>query len=90
MTMNLMMTSLNMLLLVFPYPLYGNIRLFTCQVAYLRHGCRTQPDTRKEMKLTPKTFFQSQSEAGPSRLAPSVDNGQEAIRYQMFVQLFDG
>ncbi|KIK43422.1 hypothetical protein CY34DRAFT_803846 [Suillus luteus UH-Slu-Lm8-n1] len=40
---------------------------------------RTQPDTHKEMKLTPKTFFQSQPEAGPSRLAPSVDHGQEAV-----------
>ncbi|KAG2748825.1 WD40 repeat-like protein [Suillus brevipes Sb2] len=41
---------------------------------------RTQPDTRKEMKLSPKTFFQPQPEAGPSRLAPSVDIGQEATR----------
>ncbi|KAG2748840.1 hypothetical protein P692DRAFT_201865968 [Suillus brevipes Sb2] len=41
---------------------------------------RTQLDTHKEMKLTPKTFFQSQPEAGPSRLAPSVDDGQEATR----------
>jgi hypothetical protein len=54
------------------------------------HCHRTQPDTRKEMKLTPKTFFQSQPEAGPSCLAPSVDNGQEATRYDNFVQLFDG
>ncbi|KAG2737245.1 hypothetical protein P692DRAFT_20883779 [Suillus brevipes Sb2] len=51
---------------------------------------RSQPDTRKEMKLTPKTFFQPQPEAGPSRLAPSVDTGQEATRYQIFIQLFDG
>ncbi|KAG2748826.1 WD40 repeat-like protein [Suillus brevipes Sb2] len=41
---------------------------------------RTQPDTRKEMKSSPNTFFQPQPEAGPSRLAPSVDNGQEVTR----------
>ncbi|KIK41189.1 hypothetical protein CY34DRAFT_221995 [Suillus luteus UH-Slu-Lm8-n1] len=44
---------------------------------------RIQPDTHKEMKLTPKTFFQPQPEAGPSRLAPSVDDGQEAIRIRI-------
>ncbi|KAG2748837.1 hypothetical protein P692DRAFT_20874562, partial [Suillus brevipes Sb2] len=44
---------------------------------------RTQPDTHKEIKLTPKTFFQSQPEAGPSRLAPSVNDGQEATRIKI-------
>jgi hypothetical protein len=34
---------------------------------------RTQIDTDKKIKLTPMTFFQSQPEAGPSRLAPPVD-----------------
>ncbi|KAG2739876.1 hypothetical protein P692DRAFT_20841078 [Suillus brevipes Sb2] len=35
------------------------------------------------MKLMPKTFFQPQPEAGPSRLAPSVDNGQGATRIRI-------
>ncbi|KAG1818751.1 WD40-repeat-containing domain protein [Suillus subaureus] len=34
---------------------------------------RTQIDTAKKIKLTPMSFFQSQPEAGPSRLAPPVD-----------------
>ncbi|KIK41202.1 hypothetical protein CY34DRAFT_806380 [Suillus luteus UH-Slu-Lm8-n1] len=41
---------------------------------------RTQPDTHREVKLTPKTFFQSQPEAGPSRPTPPVDDRQEAAR----------
>jgi hypothetical protein len=34
---------------------------------------RTQIDTDKKTKLTPMSFFQSQPEAGPSRLAPPAD-----------------
>ncbi|KAG1728005.1 WD40-repeat-containing domain protein [Suillus lakei] len=38
---------------------------------------RTQIDTRKDMGLTPTTFFQSQPEAGPFRPAPPVDDERE-------------
>ncbi|KAG2751104.1 hypothetical protein P692DRAFT_201864061 [Suillus brevipes Sb2] len=40
---------------------------------------RKQLDTHKEMKLTPKTFFQSQPEAGPSHPIPPVDDGQVVV-----------
>jgi len=69
---NSMTANLNMLL-IFPYLLHGNTRLFTFWIAYLMHYRRTQIDTDKQTKLTPLSFFQSQPEAGPSRLAPPID-----------------
>ncbi|KAG1860184.1 WD40-repeat-containing domain protein [Suillus subalutaceus] len=55
---------------------------------------RSQVDTAKKTTSSPMTFLQSQPEAGPSRLAPSVevdivDVPIPTTRYQNFIHLFD-